>query len=184
MTRLWLSLLNLSRSPFLQWLEVGQGSSEGYKAGVASLAGFLHTYSISSVITTPPHISVYNKPSRPRPDTVAYQPQYTESVPSDLISSRIQAKMGDVAVENPANTVAPHSKPIPSTIPNVENIEGIPSQGGDEYATLKKLQRHLEYIQLQEEYIKDEQRYVRGCPHVWDEAKLGGILTDYQFAGA
>ena len=68
--------------------------------------------------------------------------------------------MGDVAVENPANTVAPHNKPIPSTIPNVENIEGLPPQGGDDYATLKKLQRHLEYIQLQEEYIKDEQRYV------------------------
>ncbi|KAI0424332.1 26S protease regulatory subunit 6B [Xylaria sp. FL1042] len=69
--------------------------------------------------------------------------------------------MGDVAVENPANTVAPHNKPIPSAIPNVETIEGIPSQGGDEYATLKKLQRHLEYIQLQEEYIKDEQRSLK-----------------------
>ena len=66
--------------------------------------------------------------------------------------------MGDVAVENPANTVPPHNKPSPSTIPNVESIEGLPAQGGDDYATLKKLQRHLEYIQLQEEYIKDEQR--------------------------
>ena len=69
--------------------------------------------------------------------------------------------MGDVAVENPANYVAPHSKAIPSTIPNVENIEGLSSQGADEYATLKKLQRHLEYIQLQEEYIKDEQRSLK-----------------------
>ncbi|KAK7911315.1 hypothetical protein PG985_013796 [Apiospora marii] len=69
--------------------------------------------------------------------------------------------MGDVAVENPANTVAPHSKPAPSTIPNVENIEGLSSQGDDEYGTLKKLQRHLEYIQLQEEYIKDEQRSLK-----------------------
>ncbi len=68
--------------------------------------------------------------------------------------------MGDVAVENPANIVAPHNKPIPSAIPNVESIEGLPTQGGDDYATLKKLQRHLEYIQLQEEYIKDEQRWV------------------------
>lgn len=66
--------------------------------------------------------------------------------------------MGDVLVENPANTVAPHNKPIPSTIPNVESIEGLPAQSSDEYAVLKKLQRHLEYIQLQEEYIKDEQR--------------------------
>ena len=69
--------------------------------------------------------------------------------------------MGDVAVENPANTVAPHNKPTPSTIPNVENIEGLSSQGDDEYGTLKKLQRHLEYIQLQEEYIKDEQRSLK-----------------------
>ena len=72
--------------------------------------------------------------------------------------------MGDVAVENPANTVPPHNKPIPSTIPNVETIEGLPAQGGDDYATLKKLQRHLEYIQLQEEYIKDEQRYAASQP--------------------
>ncbi|KAK8100246.1 hypothetical protein PG999_010620 [Apiospora kogelbergensis] len=69
--------------------------------------------------------------------------------------------MGDVAVENPTNTVAPHNKPTPSTIPNVENIEGLSSQGDDEYGTLKKLQRHLEYIQLQEEYIKDEQRSLK-----------------------
>lgn len=66
--------------------------------------------------------------------------------------------MADVLVDNPANIVAPHNKPIPSNIPNVETIDGIPAQGGDEYAVLKKLQRHLEYIQLQEEYIKDEQR--------------------------
>lgn len=72
--------------------------------------------------------------------------------------------MGDVAVESPAGIVAPHNKPISSTIPNIETIEGIPAHGGDEYATLKKLQRHLEYIQLQEEYIKDEQRHVPNQP--------------------
>ncbi|OOO10259.1 26S proteasome subunit P45 [Aspergillus oryzae] len=67
--------------------------------------------------------------------------------------------MGDVAVENPANNVTPHTKPAPlDTIPNIDSIEGTGTDGGDEYATLKKLQRHLEYIQLQEEYIKDEQR--------------------------
>lgn len=67
--------------------------------------------------------------------------------------------MGDVLVENPVNHVPPHKKPAPSTIPSVENFEGLPTEGGDEYATLKRLQRQLEYIQLQEEYIKDEQRY-------------------------
>lgn len=91
--------------------------------------------------------------------------------------------MADVAVENPANNVTLHNKPAPlDTIPNIDSLEGTGSDGGDEYATLKRLQRHLEYvllgsisaglawwlfntdhflrryIQLQEEYIKDEQR--------------------------
>ncbi|UQC81058.1 26S proteasome subunit P45 family protein [Colletotrichum lupini] len=43
----------------------------------------------------------------------------------------------------------------------IENFEGIATEGGDDYATLKKLQRQLEYIQLQEEYIKDEQRSLK-----------------------
>ena len=55
--------------------------------------------------------------------------------------------MGDVAVENPANTIAPHTKQPPlDTIPNIESLEGMGTEGGDEYATLKKLQRHLEYV--------------------------------------
>lgn len=55
--------------------------------------------------------------------------------------------MGDVAVENPANNVTPHTKPAPlDTIPNIDSIEGTGTDGGDEYATLKKLQRHLEYV--------------------------------------
>jgi len=66
--------------------------------------------------------------------------------------------MGDVLVENPANHIPPHKKTLPSSIPSIENFEGGSTEGGDEYATLKKLQRQLEYIQLQEEYIKDEQR--------------------------
>lgn len=92
--------------------------------------------------------------------------------------------MGDVAVESPAH-VTPYTKSAPlDTIPNIESIEGTANDGGDEYATLKKLQRHLEYakrpsllpspvlttairyIQLQEEYIKDEQRYdLSFCSH-------------------
>lgn len=68
--------------------------------------------------------------------------------------------MGDVAVENPANTVFPHKKSA-SNVPGLDPLE-ISSAGdaGDEYQTYKKLQRELEYIQLQEEYIKDEQRRV------------------------
>ena len=84
--------------------------------------------------------------------------------------------MGDVLVENPANTVAPHKKQAPAnSIPNIDTLEGIGNDANDEYSTLKKLQRHLEYalasqtspiptnlnryLNLQEEYIKDEQRY-------------------------
>lgn len=68
--------------------------------------------------------------------------------------------MGDVLVENTANQIPPHKKTAPSTIPSIESFEGITLEGGDDYAALKKLQRQLEYIQLQEEYIKDEQRCV------------------------
>jgi len=66
--------------------------------------------------------------------------------------------MGDVLVENTANHIPPHKKSAPSTIPSIETFDGLPADGVDDYATLKKLQRQLEYIQLQEEYIKDEQR--------------------------
>ncbi|KAK2671976.1 hypothetical protein RAB80_012055 [Fusarium oxysporum f. sp. vasinfectum] len=69
--------------------------------------------------------------------------------------------MGDVAVENPANQVAPHKRAAHSTIPTIDNFEGVSTDGGDDYANLKKLQRQLEYIQLQEEYIKDEQRSLK-----------------------
>jgi 26S proteasome regulatory subunit T3 len=69
--------------------------------------------------------------------------------------------MGDIAVESPSSHLALQKKTLPSTIPNIESFEGLPADGGDDYATLKKLQRQLEYIQLQEEYIKDEQRSLK-----------------------
>lgn len=69
--------------------------------------------------------------------------------------------MGDVLVENAANHIPATKKSAPSTIPSIENFEGIGTDTGDEYASLKKLQRQLEYIQLQEEYIKDEQRSLK-----------------------
>lgn len=67
--------------------------------------------------------------------------------------------MGDVLVETPASLTQTQKKSAPSAIPNIETFEGVPTEGGDDYITLKKLQRQLEYIKLQEEYIKDEQRY-------------------------
>merc|ERR1711881_748536 len=71
------------------------------------------------------------------------------------------AIMADVAVENLLNTVPPHKKPLLSSIPNGESLEGFATEGNDDYSTFKKLQRQLEYIQLQEEYIKDEQRNLK-----------------------
>jgi len=52
--------------------------------------------------------------------------------------------MGDVMVENPANQVLPHRKPMPSSIPNTDSLEGLGADGSDEYSTMKKLERHLE----------------------------------------
>ena len=69
--------------------------------------------------------------------------------------------MGDVLVDNPLNSVPPHQrKPASDSVPTIDSLEGSGSDGGDEYSTLKRYQRHLEYINLQEEYIKDEQRFV------------------------
>jgi 26S proteasome regulatory subunit T3 len=53
--------------------------------------------------------------------------------------------MAEVAVENPANQVPPHKKQLPSSIPNIDTLEGLGTDGSDEYSTLKKLQRYLEY---------------------------------------
>ena len=70
--------------------------------------------------------------------------------------------MADVAIENPATLVPPHKKPAPSAIPNLDSLEDLGEDtSNDEYSTLKKLQRHLEYLNLQEEYIKDEQRSLK-----------------------
>lgn len=54
--------------------------------------------------------------------------------------------MADAAVENPLNTVAPHKKHLPSSIPNFDTLEGFTTEGDDDYSTFKKLQRQLEYV--------------------------------------
>ena len=70
--------------------------------------------------------------------------------------------MGDVLVDNPANAVTPHKRSAAlDAIPDVDSFEGSGNDNNDEYATYKRLQRHLEYIKLQEEYIKDEQRSLK-----------------------
>jgi len=52
--------------------------------------------------------------------------------------------MGDVMVENPANLGLPHRKQMQSSIPNIDSLEGLGTDGSDEYSTLKKLERHME----------------------------------------
>jgi 26S proteasome regulatory subunit T3 len=75
--------------------------------------------------------------------------------------------MASAMVANPADVVAPHKAHLSSSIPTVESLEGFATEGSDDYSTFKKLQRQLEYIQLQEEYIKDEQRYVCLRSQLW-----------------
>lgn len=65
--------------------------------------------------------------------------------------------MADTLVEQQPQ--APHKLQDPSSTPGSDAF----GQDGDQYAEYKRLQRELEYINLQEEYIKDEQRYV-GVP--------------------
>ena len=53
--------------------------------------------------------------------------------------------MADVLVDTPVNTAPSHKKqPVSDSIPDIDFLEGAGTDGGDEYSTLKRLQRHLE----------------------------------------
>ena len=74
--------------------------------------------------------------------------------------------MGDVLVENPANSVAPHKKQTASeSIPNIEGLEGSANDGGDEYSALKRYQRQLEYVKhaLRTFCVADDLADTSGC---------------------
>ena len=43
--------------------------------------------------------------------------------------------MADAVVENPLNTVPPHKKQLPSSIPNFDTLEGFTTEG-DAYEAL------------------------------------------------
>ena len=64
--------------------------------------------------------------------------------------------MGDILLEQP--TQAPHTLSGLSSIAPDPSAPDFFGQDGDQYAEYKRLQQELEYINLQEEYIKDEQR--------------------------
>jgi hypothetical protein len=65
----------------------------------------------------------------------------------------------------------PHKKMSAVHNPNTD-VDVMNNEEVDEYSTYKRLQRELEYIQLQEEYIKDEQRYSRVYTEPWMSAGL------------
>jgi len=55
--------------------------------------------------------------------------------------------MGDVLVDSPIQAIPPQKKPaVSDAIPDIDPLEGVGSDNGDEYSTLKRLQRHLEYV--------------------------------------
>lgn len=64
--------------------------------------------------------------------------------------------MGDILAEQ--SPQAPHTLFGLSSIVPESTIADAFGQDGDQYAEYKRLQQELEYINLQEEYIKDEQR--------------------------
>lgn len=81
-------------------------------------------------------------------DHPAPSPIYISTASSwHLGQCHIIYNMGDVLVENAASQVLPHRKQIASSIPNIDALEGLGTEGSDEYNTLKKLQRHLEYVE-------------------------------------
>ena len=77
--------------------------------------------------------------------------------------------MADVAVELPPQP--PHKKHLSATSSYIENTDLLNGESGDPYSSYKKLQRELEYIRLQEEYIKDEQRYG------FDKSKVNSCMS-------
>lgn len=122
--------------------------------------------SSTSAFKPPPNDQTFHSqiPPPPQATVLVCEQEVGLSSTSDpllILAYPYSAKMGDILVENPANHISPLKKATPSTIPSIENFEGIGTDTGDEYASLKKLQRQLEYIQLQEEYIKDEQRSLK-----------------------
>lgn len=76
--------------------------------------------------------------------------------------------MADTAVEHLPQLLPKkhYGPPVPLYVENPLDLMN--SDSGDSYSSYKKLQRELEYIHLQEEYIKDEQRFgTQIFTHVW-----------------
>lgn len=57
--------------------------------------------------------------------------------------------MGDVVVASSAALAPPYKRTTPAhATPNIDPLEGVGNDYGDDYTTLKRLQRHLEYVRI------------------------------------
>lgn len=91
---------------------------------------------------TEPSASRTSTPSRIPIQAIELHPHLSDQEP---ISLHTYTTMGDVAVESPANSLTPLPKPgALDNLANLDSLEGVGADGNDEYATLKRLQRHLE----------------------------------------
>ncbi|EFE39676.1 hypothetical protein TRV_05605, partial [Trichophyton verrucosum HKI 0517] len=93
------------------------------------------------------------------------------------LSSRL-ASMAGVLVDTPLGAPSLPKTTLNDAIPDIDPLEGSTNDDEDGYSILKRYQRHLEYIQLQEEYIKDEQRLAAIMPKSSSE-KTYLILTAF-----
>ncbi|TVY60752.1 26S proteasome regulatory subunit 6B-like protein [Lachnellula suecica] len=74
--------------------------------------------------------------------------------------------MGDVMVESSASQALPHRKQMPSSIPNIDSLEGLGTDGTDEYSTLKKLERHMESLKRELVRAQEEIKRIQSVPLV------------------
>jgi hypothetical protein len=92
------------------------------------------------------HRTLHGPPQHCIRNLISTHPSYILAPDSFPFFPFIVFIMGDVAVENPANNVTPLPKPSAlDALGNLDTLEGTGVDGSDEYASLKRLQRHLEY---------------------------------------
>ncbi|KAK5800349.1 hypothetical protein VI817_002561 [Penicillium citrinum] len=81
--------------------------------------------------------------------------------------AQLYCTMGDVAVESPASSLTPLPKPgALDNLANLDSLEGTGADGNDEYATLKRLQRHLESLKRELVRAQEEIKRIQSVPLV------------------
>ena len=106
-------------------------------------------------------------PLRFRPHRLAF---YTHASPLDGSEHQTPARLQTLASLMSAAAVAPTppaALPMapPPSYPATSGPSASASSGGDDdddlYGRLKSLQRHMEFVEIQEEYVKDEQKNLK-----------------------